>query len=69
MTTTVGRLFWVEGRQNPSPWVSFPNVTAYRRWARDIRKALPGTKTEFHYVDAIHSAESLLRIAQTKGRG
>ena len=58
----VGRLFW--DAEHPSPWVSFPHVTAYRRWARDVRRARPGTRTEYAYVGSVHSAASLLRIAE-----
>lgn len=58
----IGRMFWDD--KHPSPWVSFPNRTAYTRWARDVRKALPGTKTEYAYCDWVHTADSLLAAAQ-----
>lgn len=52
-----GRLVWSPGF--PGPWVGFRNVTEYRTWARDIRKARPGTKTEVN-MNIGWTAEALL---------
>lgn len=46
----MGRLFW--NPTHPSPWVLFRNITEYRKWAADVRKVRPGTKTE--YIVNIH---------------
>lgn len=62
----VGRFYW--DATHPTPWVSFRNITAYREWARGVRKALPGTKCEWNYVDLVHTSDSLLRAAQEAGR-
>ena len=65
MNHIIGRLFW-DG-EHPSPWVSFRTVTEYRTWARDIRRALPGTKTQYAYVDWIHNSRTLLAAARERG--
>ena len=58
----MGRLFW--DPTHPSPWMSFPNITAYRNWAKDIRKARPGTKTEYAYYDMVWTADAMLSSVQ-----
>lgn len=66
----VGRFFW--GPNNPTPWVSFDNITRYREWARDMRKAYPTDlvgkrpKSEYMYVDYIWTASGLLDATQNK---
>jgi hypothetical protein len=61
----MGRLFW--DTSHPSPWMLFRNITEYRRWATEIRKARPGTKTE--YLVNIHwTPESMLRSVQETAR-
>lgn len=62
--SVIGRLHW--DNRHSSPWVSFQGITEYRQWARDVRKALPGTKTDYRYLDA-HTPGGLLRIAQQRG--
>ncbi len=58
----VGRLYW--DADHPSPWVTFPHVTAYRRWARDVRRARPGTRTEYEMVETCGwTADALLARA------
>lgn len=64
MNHVIGRLFW-DG-EHPSPWVSFRNVTEYRDWARDIRRALPRTKTQYAYVDWVHNSRTLLDAARSR---
>jgi hypothetical protein len=70
----IGRFHWGANSPDdnftyPSPWVSFPNQTAYRKWATAMRKVRPKdntgkrTKFEMAYVDLIHSPDSLLRAA------
>jgi hypothetical protein len=44
--------------------MTFPSLTAHRHWARDIRKARPGTKTEWHYIDMVWTADRMLRQVQ-----
>lgn len=58
----IGRLYW--DSKHPSPWMSFANITEYRNWARDIRKARPGTKTEYSYYDFCWTADAMLRNVQ-----
>lgn len=60
----IGRIRWTEN--GTSPWVEFPSITAYRAWARDVRKARPGTKTEYEYFGHM-SAEYLLESAREQG--
>lgn len=62
MTKVIGRLFW--DASHPSPWMTFENITAFRKWTTAVRKARPGTKTEWHYIDAIWSADAMLRTIQ-----
>lgn len=61
----VGRLYW--NAVHPSPWVSFEDLTAYRTWASAIRMAVPGTRTEYRYIDWPHTADNLLRICRAGG--
>ena len=63
-TTIAGRFFWDPA--HPTPWVGFRNITEYRTWARNVRRELPGTKCEWHYVGLIHTAETLLRAAKER---
>lgn len=56
----IGRLFWGPGKEHPSPWMSFTSLTAYRKWAREVRRARPGMKTEMAYLDLIWTAEAML---------
>lgn len=62
-TRVIGRLFW--DPTHPSPWMTFPHKAAYEKWARAIRKARPGTKTEFDYIDMVWTADSMLQSVQT----
>lgn len=58
----IGRLFW--DAEHPSPWATFRNITEYRRWARDVRKVRPGTKTEYQLLESCGwNAERLLARA------
>lgn len=59
-----GRLFWDPA--HPSPWVQFRTITEYHSWAADVRRALPGTRTEYTWVGWAHTPGSLLRSAQDK---
>jgi hypothetical protein len=67
-TRAIGRLFWtstITGRDDyPSPWVEFPNKTAFEKWRRDVRKARPGTKTEWAYLNLYGGPERLLEGAR-----
>ena len=69
MGMVVGRFFWDKACERPTPWMSFPNITAYRKWLRDVRKARPGTKGEFGYVDSIWTAQAMLENVRTRRRG
>lgn len=60
----LSRAMWTPA--NPSPWVSFTTETQQGLWAREVRRALPGIKVERRYVDLVHTADSLLRVAQAK---
>lgn len=53
-----GRLFW--DATHPSPWMTFANKTAFRKWTTAVRKARPGTKTEWHYIDLLWTADAML---------
>lgn len=55
----MGRLYW--DAAHPSPWVVFPNITEYRPWATAVRRARPGTKTE--YLVNIHWTPAALLSA------
>lgn len=61
----VGRLYW--NAVHPSPWVTFEDITAYRTWASEIRMAVPGTRTEYRYIDWPQTADNLLRICRAGG--
>lgn len=65
----IGRFYWDKALEFPSPWLSFSTVTAYRVWAREVRKARPRTKTEYEYVDSVWTADTLLREVQRNRRG
>lgn len=54
----IGRLFW--DASHPSPWMTFEHKTAYQKWATEVRKARPGTKTEFEYIDLVWTADAML---------
>jgi hypothetical protein len=58
----IGRLFW--DASHPSPWMTFDHKTAFHRWAAEVRKARPGTKTEWHYIDLVWTADAMLRQIQ-----
>jgi hypothetical protein len=61
----MGRLLW--NPTHPSPWVLFRNITEYRKWATAVRKARPGTKTD--YLVNIHwTPDQLLRRAAESHR-
>lgn len=60
----IGRVYWTE--DNPSPWVSFSGISSYRFWAADVRRFLPGLRTEMAYLDHTHTAASLLSVAEFK---
>ena len=60
--TVMGRLFW--DPTHPSPWMSFRNITTYRTWATAVRKARPGTKTEYAFYDRVWTADAMLRKIQ-----
>lgn len=60
----LGRIMWTP--RGSSPWVSFTTETQQGLWAREVRRALPGIKVERQFVDLVHTADSLLRIAQAK---
>jgi hypothetical protein len=59
----LGRLYW--DASHPSPWVIFKNITEYRRWAAEVRRARPGTKCE--YVMNIHHNPAWL-LACVRGK-
>jgi hypothetical protein len=72
----IARFYWgskdpKDDYQYPGPWVSFPNMTAYKKWATAIRKYRPknnhGKRTyfEYYYVDNTWTAEGLLHLLQT----
>jgi hypothetical protein len=58
----IGRLYW--DATHPSPWMSFPHKTAFHRWTTEVRKARPGTKTEFAYYDLVWTADAMLSSIQ-----
>ena len=58
----IGRLFW--DPTHPSPWMTFDHKTAYQKWATAIRKARPGTRTEFAYIDLVWTADAMLAQVQ-----
>lgn len=60
----IGRVYWTA--HNPSPWVSFSGISSYRFWAADTRRYLPGVKVEMAYLDHIHTAASLMSVAEFK---
>lgn len=61
-TRVIGRVRWQTS--NHSPWVSFDGITAYRKWIADIRRELPGIKTEYAHVDWTHTADSIVSTAR-----
>lgn len=61
----IGRAYWTP--DNPSPWVSFPGISSYRFWGADVRRFLPRLRTEMVYLDHVHTAASLLSVAEAKG--
>lgn len=65
-TKVMGRIWW--DATHKSPWVSFSGVTSYRFWAADMRRHLPGLRTEMAYTDAVHTAESLLGVAEERAQ-
>ena len=58
----IGRLFW--DPTHPSPWMTFDHKTAFSKWVTEVRKARPGTRTEWHYIDLTWTADSLLSHIQ-----
>ena len=61
----IGRIAWDKEAKYWSPWVSFPNITAYRRWARDMRKVMGfRAKAQYEYVDLGWTAEGLLELTR-----
>lgn len=58
----VGRLYW--DPTHPSPWMTFYSKTEYGKWATAIRKARPGTKTEFEYIDLVWTGDAMLSHVQ-----
>jgi len=61
-TRVIGRLFW--DASHPSPWMTFDSKTAHQKWATAVRKARPGTKTEWYYIDLCWTADAMLRRVQ-----
>lgn len=66
VTRHIGRLFWDADRA--SPWVEFDSKRDFEIWRANIRRALPGTQTEYEIVGAIHNPASLLTHAKDTGR-
>jgi len=58
----IGRLFW--DADHPSPWMTFDHKTAFHKWAAEVRKVRPGTKTEWDYIDLVWTADAMLRSIQ-----
>lgn len=67
-----GRIAWTEDGEFTTPWLSFRTQPEFRTWTRDMRKAIAKRdglnprklKAEFHYVNVVWTAESLLRYTQ-----
>lgn len=57
----IGRIKW--DAKNTSPWMSFDHITAFRKWTTAVRKARPGVRTEYAYLD-LWTAENMLRNLQ-----
>lgn len=63
----IGRICWDKEGRYPTPWVSFKNVTEYRKWTRDMRKAIGfPAKSEYALVDSVWTAAGLLNEANRK---
>lgn len=60
-----GRVRWSD--KNFGPWVSFNGITEYRKWMANVRRELPGIKTEYIHVDWTHTAESVLSVVRRTG--
>lgn len=68
----LGRVHWT--RKNQSGWMLFPGITAYRTWAKEMRKLRPEVKTEYTYLSipgpeymlASSRAEAEYRLKQIK---
>ncbi len=58
----IGRLYW--DPTHPSPWMTFAHKTDYQKWATAVRKARPGTKTEWDYIDLCWTADAMLKSIQ-----
>lgn len=61
----IGRIFWTE--THPSPWVAFRTQGDFLAWRIEIRRRREGVKVEYAYVNATHTAESLLVAAGLPG--
>lgn len=46
----LGRVLWT--RKNQSGWMLFPGITAYRTWAKEMRRLRPEVKTEYTYLSS-----------------
>lgn len=66
-TRVIGRMRWKNDRGH-GPWVSFDGITAYRKWMADLRREIPGAKTEYAHVDWSYTADVIIRSArQSRG--
>lgn len=66
MAKVMGRIHW--DTKHSSPWMSFPNITAFRKWTTAVRKARPGVKTEYAYYDMVWKADSMLRKLEREAK-
>jgi hypothetical protein len=70
----VGRLAWTEDGQFHTPWLFFNNITAFHQWCALMRTAIVKRdgvnrrklKSEYHFVNAVWTADSLLRMVQAE---
>jgi hypothetical protein len=58
----IGRIHW--DKKHTSPWMTFDHITAFRKWTTAVRKARPGVKTEYAYIDLCWTADAMLRNVQ-----
>lgn len=57
----LGRVHW--DAKHCSNWMLFPGITAFRTWARDLRKLRPEVKCEYNYL-SIPGPEAILHSAR-----
>lgn len=55
----IGRIHW--DAKHTSPWMTFDHITAFRKWTTAVRKARPGVKTEYAYINLTWTADAMLR--------